>query len=735
MKRVRNFGMAVALSVGALGLSQTVSANPLGTGEVFRSSFEEDMGWPTFTGNGASVQRFETEAYEGEFALLVGSRGAHWNGARLVLTDRVVPSGRYAFSAQVKGLEPAVVQMTLQIVATNGSTTWHTIDASHTDNEWVELSGEWLAAEAINTVFLHFETSQQYASGERFLIDNVLIEALDGTKIPELDLRNPEAGLAESLSLPSLHERWAPYFTLGNIFTPHTPFDGRHDLLTHHFGHQITAENLMKPDAMQPRRGEFNFGPAWDMVHYAQEQGMQVVGHALVWHEQSLPWLTPELEETLSREEAIDIMQNHIQTVMEEFLTRDKEGNVIHREIFAWDVVNEAIVPASGSLQDWRNHLRPTKWYRMIGDDYLEIAFRYAHEVDPGAILYYNDYNEDVLAKSTIIRHMVDELRSQGVPIHRVGLQGHYNQNTNINTLQQVIDMYRDVALLDGQPLELSITELDITIAGAEQELVMPERTARLQAMMYAQLFQLLRDNSDIIQRVTFWGMDDPHSWRSTQHPNLFNADLSPKPAFFAVLDPDGFLASMGNLNYAQELELEGLFGTPSLELWEQASPIRISNNQQAWNFPGATARLLWDRENIYLLIDVVDNAVDAELSNVEVLLAQDFVTIDDIAWRETVDGYQVEMRIPLEGLSTEATFPIDFRINYYRDGEHRGSVVWGNADADSESWGEAVLLVGDNLEAYEASQPDDVEFILIGAVVAGIFAIGVVASRLRRKK
>ena len=562
----------------------------------------------------------------------------------------------------------------------------------------------------------------------------------------EIDFDDPEAGLAESLSLPSLHETWADRFIMGNIFTPTTPNDGRHGLLQRHFGHQITAENIMKPEAMQPTRGNFNFGPSRNMMTYAEDNDMLVVGHALVWHEQSLPWLTPALEATLSREEAIEIMQTHIRTVMEEFITRDAEGNVIDRQVFAWDVLNEAIQPNNNHAHsDWRNQLRDTKWLRMIGPEYISIAFHYAHEVDPGAILYYNDYNENIRSKATAITAMVDELRSEGVPIHRIGMQGHHNQGTNMESVRESIQMFIGVTPYIGElyrPIQLSVTELDITVEGARDQAVMPEVNAILQGQLYAQLFLILDEYSEHIERVTFWGMDDPRSWRADRHPNLFNGDLSPKPAFFAVLDPAGFLeehpvaeaAPITRMTAAQGSTIIGAF---DMSVWETASQVEIRNNLQAWNFPGGVANVMWDEEAMYVLVDVVDanlNATHAnvwEHSSVEVFLSQTdsraasyhdgdyqirvnyqgLVTFGsqgeipglETAVERTSTGYRVEMRIPLqEAAYAGRVMGIDFQINYFNPTTNNrgGMVSWSSSMEDTRwaqtsNWGQ-ITLAGD---------------------------------------
>jgi endo-1,4-beta-xylanase len=362
-----------------------------------------------------------------------------------------------------------------------------------------------------DTVSVYIETDGAGADAD-FFIDDVTF-------------RNITIEYAFDSSLPRLFEVYADYFLFGTAVVPRDMRGTRLEFIRHHFN-AVTAGNDMKPDALQPRPDVFTFDVADAMVLETLDSGMYMIGHTLAWHSQSPDWMNPQ---GISREDAIANLENHITEVV----TRYK-GQVI-----VWDVVNEAFpssVPIGQNPSDWRSHLRQTPWLAAIGYEYIEIAFRAAHAADPNAILIYNDYNLDNIGKREAVFHMIQELLENGVPIHGVGMQGHYNLRTNPQHVENSIKRFAELGIY------VSITELDITAQGALGHEVMPELHEMQQAILYAQLFQIFRRHSDVIHRVTLWGLCDATSWRADRFPLPFNRDLSAKLAFHAIIDPDGFL-------------------------------------------------------------------------------------------------------------------------------------------------------------------------------------------------
>jgi len=325
----------------------------------------------------------------------------------------------------------------------------------------------------------------------------------------------------------SLAEAYADYFLIGTIYTPNTLVDPERSLVIEQFN-CITPENIMKPESMQPSEGYFAFTLPDAMLKFAEENNIKVIGHTLVWHQQSGRFLG----QTSDREKAIEQLRNHITNVV---------GNYKGR-IMAWDVVNEAVkdgapLPADG---DWTKCLRETQWLRSIGPDYIEMAFRFAHEADPDAKLYYNDYNMNDEDKAKVVHAMVKDLRAKGVPIHGIGMQGHYDTNVSIESVEKSIKMFSELGV------EVSITELDISVNDASVSKSLTEEQEVRQAIVYAKLFKLFKQYKDNIVRVTFWGTIDSKSWRRDKFPCLFRNDYTPKEAYYAILDPEKYLAEHG---------------------------------------------------------------------------------------------------------------------------------------------------------------------------------------------
>lgn len=399
----------------------------------------------------------------------------------------------------------------------------------------------------------------------------------------------------------SLYDAYKDDFLLGTIYTDASLSGADNELTLKHFN-VITPENLMKPENMQPTEGKFNYSDADTMMQFAKDNNLLVVGHTLAWHQQSGKWLGMG-----EREEAIEQLRSHINGVVGKY-----KG-----QILSWDVVNEAIaddmaLPKDG---DWTKCLRKSQWYTSIGPDYIKLAFEFAHEADPDAKLYYNDYNLDVKSKAEAVAAMVKDLKEQGVPIDGIGMQGHYNTDTSIKSVKATLDLFSQMGV------EVSITELDVTVNNADKMGLTKEQETK-QGTVYAQLFSLFREYKDLIERVTFWGYVDNKSWRSDRFPCLFNADFSPKQAAYAVLDPDKYLELHPVMQDAPANMAKAKYGTPKIDgeiddIWADCPKANVSIPIMAWEGAKGEVRLLWDESFVYALVEVKDSVLNNASANV----------------------------------------------------------------------------------------------------------------------
>ncbi len=276
----------------------------------------------------------------------------------------------------------------------------------------------------------------------------------------------------------------------------------------------LTPENEMKFESVHPERDRYNFAPANTLVNFAKENDMQVRGHTLVWHMQLSDWLT---EGKWTPEELMTILRQHIYTVVSHY----------RGQLVAWDVVNEAIADDAS--------LRDTIWLKGIGQEYLEMAFRWAHEADPQVRLFYNDYGGEGLGKkSDAIYALVKDLRQRDVPIHGVGFQMHVGIKNRPNPEAVAANIKR----LDELGLEVQITEMDVKISEGTGT---REEKLAAQAEVYRNMMRVCLAASNC-KAFLLWGVSDRYSWipgfiKQPDAPLIFDESSRPKPAYAALVE------------------------------------------------------------------------------------------------------------------------------------------------------------------------------------------------------
>ena len=527
---VRKFWiLMLALALGtlpALGTLATLGALPaLGEADatLYLSDFTSgEDGWYARSMGTAAVEVLP------DGALRITGRKDNWNSPGRDFD--LIPGGRYVLSCMVRQDGAASAGFMISVAhSLDGAESYENLaHGAVKQGEWTELRGEYTAG-TFDRFVLYVETTD--APELDFDIRDFRLEAPDGLPEPQA---TPEPMVIEAVDdLPALKEIYADSFDIG-ICVPKqlVSFNDTMDFVASQFS-IVTPENELKPDAvidigashLLARDDEtavaVHFDSAIPLLDFAKANGLKVHGHVLVWHSQTPEAFFHEGYSTsaplVTREVMLARLENYISQIMA-FMDENYPGVVV-----SWDVVNEAVDDNTGKLR-W------SPWLEVIGEDYLARAFELARKYAPeGTLLYYNDYNTAYFGKQNGIVKLLESLIPEG-NIDGYGFQMHHGLASP--TMDQIRGSVERIAALG---LRLRVSELDITVGSNSED------SFTRQAKMYAEIMQLLLEHADQFEAVQIWGLTDNMSWRASQYPLLFDAHRNPKPAFWAVADPEGY--------------------------------------------------------------------------------------------------------------------------------------------------------------------------------------------------
>jgi endo-1,4-beta-xylanase len=334
-----------------------------------------------------------------------------------------------------------------------------------------------------------------------------------------------------AFSQKGLKDYYSNYFPIGVAINPKQFKSVPESNLIKLQFNSLTPENVMKMGPIHPKENVYNWEPADEIINFAAQNGMKVRGHALCWHNQTPDWFFIDAKGNLvTKKVLLARMKDHITAVVSRY-----KGKV-----YAWDVVNEAVPDTTNSIY------RASKFYKIIGPEFIEKAFEYAHEADPSALLFYNDYDTEKKPKQDKIVTLLKGLIEKGVPIHGVGLQAHWSLfEPTEKELEESITRFASLGL------KVQITELDVSVYQKINEqvnvkfkgenLFTPEMSQK-QAQHYKMIFEVFRKHKSLISGITFWNLSDKSTWLDhfpidgrKDFPLLFDQELKPKKAYYNV--------------------------------------------------------------------------------------------------------------------------------------------------------------------------------------------------------
>ena len=351
------------------------------------------------------------------------------------------------------------------------------------------------------------------------------------------------ASLVAAAQQPSLKQAYDGCFLVGAALNSgqFTGRDAKEAAIVKAQFNSITPENVLKWESIHPQPDTYNFGPADAYVSFGEQNRMFTVGHTLIWHSQTPKWVFEGKNgKPATRKELLKRMRDHIKTVVGRYKGR----------VNGWDVVNEAV--------DEDGTLRQTPWLKIIGPDYIEKAFVFAHKADPKAQLYYNDYNLENEPHRTGALQLIKKLKSEGIPISGVGLQDHLSLDwPTADQLNSTIDAFGKLGVkvmiteldLDVLPSPFQDPTADVSVKVASNPKYnpyangLPEPVQQQITNRWADLFRIYSSHCGVVTRVTLWGVSDKGSWKNdwpirgrTNFPLLFDRNGEPKPALSAVI-------------------------------------------------------------------------------------------------------------------------------------------------------------------------------------------------------
>ncbi len=491
--------------------------------------FEDGLqGWAARDADGTpTVAVTDTEAHGGLQAALVSDRTGQGDGIALDVTDIFESGVTYEISAWVKmaaGEEPDDIWLSVQRV-NEGADAFDTVGqfSGIGSTEWTQVSATYTMASA-ETAVLYFETSYNTGGPGAFLIDDVTIRSQDEPVVQDL------LPMKDTVDFP-----------LGVAIDSRETVGSSGELTLRHFD-QVTAENHMKVEAWYDADRTFRMHPeAVAVMDFAQANDLRVYGHVLLWHSQTPAWFfETEAGEPLTDSEADqqvlrDRLRTHVFDVADAIADRYGAFGSDTNPLVAWDVVNE-VVSDSAEFDDG---LRRSEWYRILGEEFIDLAFAYADEAFNGEFaadgaehpvtLFINDYNTEQGGKQDRYFALVNRLLDRGVPLDGVGHQFHVSLSMPVTALEAALARFADL------PVVQAVTELDVTVGSPVTQANLIE-----QGYYYRDAFGVFREfhaaTGDMFS-ATIWGLQDARSWRSEQAPLPFDGQLQAKPAYYGAVD------------------------------------------------------------------------------------------------------------------------------------------------------------------------------------------------------
>jgi endo-1,4-beta-xylanase len=621
--------------VDDLLITRPASTGP-GTEVDLAFDFEDGLqGWlPRADADGApTVATTTTEAHGGVQAALVSDRTTQGDGIGYDLAGVLEEGITYDVTAWVKmAAGEAVDDLWLSIQTGESSFSTVAQFADVPSGEWQQVTASYTFPGG-DMAFLYFETSFSSGGPGSFLVDDVTIQSQEPPVV------QPLTPIKDTVDFPvgvAIDERE----TLGSAS----------ELLLRHFD-QITPENHMKVEAWYDADQVFTPHPQGDaLMTYAQANDLRLYAHTLLWHSQTPAWFfqnaagEPLTDSAEDQQVLRDRLRTHIFDVAGHLSGEWGLFGSATNPLVGVDVVNEVI-----SDQATADGLRTSEWYRILGSEYITLAFELADEAfndvyaDPAAdrpvTLFINDYNTEVPDKAARLHSLVSDLLAAGVPVDGVGHQFHASLSRPVETFDAALTLFEDL------PVVQAVTELDVTVGTPVTQANLIE-----QGYYYRDAFEIFRAHASSLFSVTLWGLTDNRSWRSTQAPLAFDGGLQAKPAYYGIVGGELEPRLRTAIVFSGDVPI-GPDAAAALD-WLLLPLHEVEDV--------AGFQLRWAPDHLTAYVEVTD-ATDDPTDAVAVAVGGSTVTVgrhdaasDAAVVTPTDAGYVVVLRVPLEPVAAE---------------------------------------------------------------------------------
>ncbi|GAB3164542.1 hypothetical protein GCM10027059_20820 [Myceligenerans halotolerans] len=640
---------------------------PPASGTVLSTDFEDGTlgGWGPRNGaddSGFGVAVTDAYAHESTYSAGITNRESTGDGIGLDVTGTLQAGVTYDVSAWVRfadGATPGDVWLSLAHTS-DGETTYDTLAQfdGMSSTSWQQVMATFTMPSA-DDALLYLETDY---NGEN----------LSDWYVDDIEISVPEPPVVEDLT--PIHE--TTDFPVGVAIDARETTGPAGELTARHFN-QITGENHMKPEAWYDEEGNFGrHAQATALMDFAAANDVRVYGHVLAWHGQTPDWFfqddagDPLPADTAGQEMLRERLRTHIFAVAENLSADYGPFGSDTNPLVAWDVVNE-VISDSGEYDDG---MRRSEWYRVLGEEFVDLAFRYADEAfnetyaappsdtvpERPVTLFINDYNTEQSGKQDRYLALVERLLERGVPVDGVGHQFHVNLSLPVGALETALDRFADL------PVTQAVTELDVTTGTPVTQASLIE-----QGYYYRDAFRVFRDHSAGMYSATVWGLTDDRSWVADNGaPLLFDGAYQAKPAYHGVVDGE-LPAKLRTADvFAGDVPLDDA-ATSSLE-WDKL-PLHTFGTDAG----NARFQLRWAPDHLTAYVSVDDattsgDAVTFALGEAEYVVARDGSGDADAVTSELEGGYDVVVHLPLDGAAEGDTLDLDVRVS--DDGEAAGA-------------------------------------------------------------